>query len=347
MWAGGGAGGRTLRILMSDSIWLGPAEKAPDSPPTWTSWLYGLALPVAYLVVELSFCNQLIHTLGDASPDEVLNGLEFWGRVISGVGLGILLHRLVSARLPWRVLGFCLSITAGIAIMWNVQRALIDHLVETASPQDKRAALLLVALAPHASSGQLQTLEGHPVVQAPPRGIQHNITVSMFPAAALHADRRDLQFAQWVQARPELAARLGGASAGDAAEPADRAYRALIVAPLVIGLSLLFALLNLSLALSFVLCVARPRWRPYAVAVSWVCLAAVSWQARSPLLDAQGYARNLRPTLWQEAPVLALMVEWSTRTATRWASTSEVVHRYLLFGYNFRSVTETSGQGRR
>lgn len=332
---------------MRDLTWWGPAEKDPDSPPTWTSWLYGLALPLAYLVVELSFCNQLIHTLGDASPDEVLSGLEFWGRLISGVGLGILLHRLVSARLPWRVLGFFLSIAAGIAIMWNVQRALIDHLVDSASPEDKRAALALVALAPHASSGHLQTLEGHPIVQAPARGIQQNITVSMFPAAALHADRRDLQFAYWIQARPELASRSGGAAAGDMAEAASRAYRALIVAPLVIGLSLLFALLNFSLALSFVLCLARPRWRPYAVALSWVFLVALSWQARAPLLDAQAYERSLRPQLWREAPVLALMVEWSTRTASRWASTSEVVHRYLLFGYNFKSVTETSGAGRR
>ena len=332
---------------MSDLTWLSPAERRADARPTWTSWLYGLALPLAYLIVELSFCNQLIHTLGDASPDEVLSGLEFWGRLISGVGLGILLHRLVSARLPWRVLGFCLSIAVGIAIMWNVQRALIDHLVEDASPEDKQAALLLVALAPHASGGHLQTLEGQPIVQAPPRGIQQNITVSMFPAAAMHADRRDLQFAQWVQARPELAARVGAASAGDMTEPASRAYRALIVAPLVVGLSLLFALLNFSLALSFVLCVARPRWRPYAVAVSWVLLAAVSWQARSPLLDAPGYERSLRPQLWQEAPVLALMVEWSTRAASRWAPTSEVVHRYLLWGYNFKSVTETSASGRR
>ncbi len=319
---------------------MSPAARDPAAPPTWTSWLYGLALPVAYLVVELSFCNQLIHTLGDASPDDVLSGLEFWGRLISGVGLGILLHRLVSPALRWRALGFCLSVAAGIAVMWNVQKALIDHLVEAASPQDKRAALVLVALAPHAGSGQLQTLSGHPLVQAPPRGIQQNITVSMFPAAALHADQRDLQFAQWLQVEPSVAQRMGVALAGDADGPAGRAYRALIVAPLVIGLSLLFALLNFSLALSFVLCIARPHWRPYAVAVSLVFLAAVSWQARSPLLDAQGYERSLRPSLWQQAPALAVMVEWSARTAGQWAFTSEVVHRYLLFGYSFRPIGE-------
>ncbi len=332
---------------MSAATRLSSAKKGPDSPLTWTSWMYGLALPVAYLVVELSFCNQLIHTLGDASPDDVLSGLEFWGRLISGVGLGILLHRLVRTRLPWRVLGFCLSVAAGIAIMWNVQRALIDYLVDAASPQDKHAALVLVALAPHASSGHLQTLAGEPLVQGAPRGIQQNITVSMFPAAALHVEQRDLQLAQWLQTQPGLAVGMGNASAVDSAEPAGRAYRALIVAPLVVGLSLLFALLNFSLALSFVLCVARPRWRPYAVALSWVLLAAVSWQARSPLLDAEGYARSLRPHLWQQAPVLALMVEWSARTASQWASTSEVVHRYLMFGYNFKSLTDTAPADKR
>jgi len=47
----------------------------PDSLPplgsskaslNWTSWIYGLLLPLVYLVVELSFSNELIHTLGDS-----------------------------------------------------------------------------------------------------------------------------------------------------------------------------------------------------------------------------------------------------------------------------------------
>ena len=70
------------------------------SPPR-AAWVYGLVLPLMYLVVELSFCSQLIHTLGDDSQQDILSGLELSGRLISGVGLGLLLHRLVSARLPW------------------------------------------------------------------------------------------------------------------------------------------------------------------------------------------------------------------------------------------------------
>ncbi len=306
---------------------------------TWTSWMYGLAWPAAYLVVELSFCNQLIKTLGEPSAQEALRGLEFWGRVISGVGLGILLHRLVSPRLRLRALGFGLSLAVGIAVMWNVQRALIDHLVEVASPQDKRAALVLVSVAPHVGDAALSTLSGHPLVQSPPQGVGQNLAVSMFPAAALYADQRDQQYAQWLlQVRPAAALPTSASPPGDLAERADDAYRALIVAPLVIGLSLLFALLNFSLVVAFLLCLPWPRWRPYVVAAVWGLLVAVSLSGRSELLDAEGYERSLRPALWAQSPMLAVMLEWSTRTAGQWVQVSEFVHRHALRGYHFKPI---------
>jgi len=263
------------------------------SPLRWASWVYGLVLPLVYLLVELSFCHQLIHTLGDASAQDVLSGLEFWGRLISGVGLGLLLQRLVGSRLPWRALGLGLSLTLGILVMWNVQKALIEHMVRAASPQDRQAARVLIAVAPQASEGRLGTLAGDPLVQSPPRGIEKNILAAIFPAAALHAQQRGQQYVQWLQV-----AGAGGASVGvalaDDDEQARKAYRALIVAPLVIGLSLLFALLNFSLALSFLMCVARPRWRPVAAVLMWCALTTASLAAHHPFLDAPAGGCYLR-----------------------------------------------------
>jgi hypothetical protein len=299
------------------------------------AWVYGLVLPLAYLVVELSFCNQLLRTLGDHSPDDVLTGFEFWGRLISGFGLGILIHRIVAHRLALRVVGFLLSIAAGIVVMWHVQKALIHHLVESAQPQDKRAALVLVWIAPQAGEGLLNTLSGQPLVASQPSGLEKNIVVSMFPAAALHAPDRQTQFAQWLQAS-------GGAGlpVGDLPELEKKAYRGLIVAPLVIGLSLFFGLLNLSLAVSFAVRAFRPRWRAGAAAAVLAGLTALSLNADSVLLDARGYEASLRPALWDQAPVLAVLVEWSARSATQWAPLSELAHRHLLLDYAFKPLLD-------
>ncbi len=303
------------------------------SPPR-AAWGYGLVLPLMYLVVELSFCSQLIHTLGDDSQQDILSGLELSGRLISGVGLGLLLHRAVSARLPWRVLGVGLSLALGILVMWNVQKAVIEHMVQAASPQDRQAAQVLMAVSAQAGEGRLRTLVGDPLVASVPRAIEKNILIAIFPAAALHVQPREQQFAQWLQL-VGAASVAQGVPPGDDDEQASKAYRALIVAPLVIGLSLLFALLNFSLALSFVLCVARPHWRLAAAGLMWASLTTASLAASHPLLDAPGYARSLRPALWEQSPALAVMVEWSGRAGMQWAPTSEWVHRHVLRGYDF------------
>ncbi len=301
------------------------------------AWIYGLILPLAYLVVELSFCNQLVQTMGDHSPDDVLTGFEFWGRVISGFGLGILIHRFLSPRLSLRVVGFLLSIAAGIAIMWNVQKTLIEYLVEAASPQDKQAALALVWVAPNLGGSLLMTLSGQPLLVSDPQGMEKNIAVSLFPAAALHAQQREQQFAQWlaITGTPGVASNT---SIGDTSELEKKAYRGLIVAPLVIGLSLLFAMLNFALAVSFVLCTSRPRWRPVVTVTLLFLFVAMTLNSQNLLLDSEGYQRSLRPHLWEKSPTLALSVEWSARAATQWAPASEVAHRYLLFGYRFGSI---------
>lgn len=303
--------------------------------PAPTAWIYGLGLPLAYLVVELSFGNQLLRTLGDQSPDDVLTGFEFWGRVISGFGLGILIHRALASRLPLRALGLVLSIGAGILIMWNVQKSLIHYLVESAPLSDKRAAVALVWITPQAGEGRLHTLSGQPVLETQPSGLEKNIVVSMFPAAALHAQEREAQFAHWLQASGNA-----GLPVGEQSELEKKAYRGLIVAPIVIGLSLFFGLLNLSVAASFAVVAFWPRWRALATATFMAGLTALSLGAQSPLLDARGYQENLGPALWKESPALAVMVEWSVRAATQWAPVSELTHRHLLFDYAFEPLLQ-------
>ena len=56
---------------------------------------------------------------------------------------------------------------------------------------------MLVAVSAQAGEGQLRTLDGDPLVASVPRAIEKNILAAIFPAAALHVQPREQQFAQW------------------------------------------------------------------------------------------------------------------------------------------------------
>lgn len=72
-------------------------------------WLYGLLVPFIYVVVEFSFNHRLITALDETVSDAVLENLEFWGRLIAGVGLGLMIHRLLLKVSSYRffVFGRC------------------------------------------------------------------------------------------------------------------------------------------------------------------------------------------------------------------------------------------------
>jgi len=58
-----------------------------------SQWIFGALIPLVYLVVELGFHYQLINITAETVNDDTLSGLEFWGRVISGVRLGLTICR--------------------------------------------------------------------------------------------------------------------------------------------------------------------------------------------------------------------------------------------------------------
>jgi mannose/fructose/N-acetylgalactosamine-specific phosphotransferase system component IIC len=110
-------------------------------------WLYGLLVPFIYVVVEFSFNHRLITALDETVSDAVLENLEFWGRLIAGVGLGLMIHRLLLKVSSYRFLSLVAALSLGIVLMWHLQQSLINYFVELADPKDKRAAVLLNASA--------------------------------------------------------------------------------------------------------------------------------------------------------------------------------------------------------
>jgi hypothetical protein len=301
-----------------------------------------MLLLVPYLAVELAFNHKLLMLSTGTLDNNALRGVEIWGRVISGVGLGLLLWTFVVGRLLpglHALPALALSLGLGILCMWHVQKSIVDYWVGQAPLKDKQLSLALGALAQPASLGQLRTQHG-PVMKRPPDNALQLTVAALFPASALHAQRRDTLVLGW-------ASQLGsGYSADDLAriptELSDNAYRNLIVPPLALGLSLLFALLNMAqLAFALLrygaLLMGRDLSR-YALGQPLLALALVGASALScnAFVTSDGYQQDLRPGLWREDPMLAVLTEWGLHAVPPWLGVTEWAHEVVLMKATFR-----------
>lgn len=96
-----------------------------------------------YIAFEFAFNYQLLNLTVDFASEDILLGLEFWGRVISGVGLSLILYRLSTPLNIFSGLHYVFCLIVGVALMWNVQKMLTNYLVEQASLEDKKSLYYL------------------------------------------------------------------------------------------------------------------------------------------------------------------------------------------------------------
>jgi hypothetical protein len=161
------------------------------------NWWFFYFFTFFYITIEFGFNYQLLNLTVDFASEETLLGLEFWGRVISGIGLSLVLYRSSSGLKIFNGLRYILCLILGIALMWNVQKMLTDYLVEQANLEDKEVSLLLATLSPKAAEGSLATLSGNLIINEPLSEQDRKITASLFPAIALYAPNRNEQIAAW------------------------------------------------------------------------------------------------------------------------------------------------------
>ncbi len=293
--------------------------------------IFGIAIPFVYLVFELGFTHQLVSVLSGTASDEILKGLEFWGRVISGVGLGLIFFRLKVLLRFGELLRLSAFVVFGIVVMWNAQRELTDYLVRSAKPEDKQAAVAPSLVAKYAGEGRLRLTSGEPVIWGPLDRAEKEIVMALFPAAALHTMNREAQLTQWVLEHGSYSAGLTVTT-----DLEYNAYKNLIIPPIVVGISLFFALLNLSFLVGTLSNLIWRRTRWVVMSATLVLLVLVTFIPRNALMDSPGYVAAMRAGLWKEKPALGILVEWSSQTAPAWSLPSYFAHEFLLGGYSFR-----------
>jgi hypothetical protein len=296
-----------------------------------SQWIFGALVPLVYLVIELGFHYQLINITAETVNDETLSGLEFWGRVISGFGLGLTIYRLSFAKFEKKLFPLALCLVSGIIVMWNVQRELTQYLIDSANTEDKIASVALSVLATQAAEGGLKTLKGQPVVSPEITSFEKKLVKALFPAVALHSDDRAEQINAWLDQVP-----ANPAAIYPTYFTPENAFKNLIVPPIAIGLSVFFAILNLSLLISFFVEIIYKKYRLVSRALILSLLILISTLTTQGSILSDGYTSSMRSGLWKSDPALALLVEWSGLASPAWGSVSRLASETLLGGYAFK-----------
>ena len=306
------------------------------------SQLWFLSLLACYTVLELSFNHRLLELAGDLqwkATSAQLNDIEIWGRVVSGLGLALLLMRWLDNFVRSRVLLLVMCCALGLLSMWHAQKALVDHIVARADAQD-------LAMSWQSQMSTQEALNG--------RILLRGETLLTSPAPA---DIRPVMSALWASSvaglLPEDLNSDSGAAqlmSGFFAPQISQSqlvasYRKTVMTPVVLGASLLFGLLNLcqlfagSVAWGLTvsgqdrLLQGCKLW--LLPALTMVCMG-LSWWPGNVWTASPAYRLVASPALWTDQPFLAPFVEWSVRAEPAWADSVAWVHRALLQDFEFK-----------
>jgi hypothetical protein len=301
-------------------------------------WLVPLLL--LYVAVELAFNHRLLVLTTTFLSEGTLRGVEFWGRIISGVGLALLAWRLVRHWLDRPLLSLALSLALGITTMWHVQQFIVDELVARAPRADKEASLVLLQVADYVATGHA-SIEGRPLGAGGMPNPVSDTVKSIFPASALFIDNRQQVALALLQ---ESGLSGPGLMPGQIPHAlSDTAYRNVVVPPIALGLSIFFAISNICQIMALLLC-RLPLFRAlplFGTTGHWLLkpligtalmLMLVGFTARqgNAFVSSDAYVQLLQSTMWRGNSLIALFTDWTLRAEPLWYGVTEWTHRYVL-----------------
>lgn len=300
-----------------------------------------LALLAGYAVLELSFNHRLLELAGDlqltATPDQ-LHDIELWGRVVSGLGLALLLMRWLDRFFKSRVVLLVLCCALGLVTMWHLQKAVVDTLVSRADQQDLMMSWRSQLSVQEALNGRM-ALRGETLLSSPAPADIRPIMSALWASSVAGLSPDDLE-------SDSGAAQLMGGFFAPQITPQQlsAAYRKTVMTPVVLGASLLFGLLNLCQffagCVALVLTLTRhdvllQRCKSWLLpSLTALCLG-LSWWPGNVWTTSPAYQRVASPALWADKPYLAPFVEWSVRAEPAWADSVAWVHSALLQDFEF------------
>lgn len=302
-----------------------------------------LMVLACYAILELSFNHRLLDLAGDLQIKTTaaqLHDIEIWGRIVSGLGLALLLMRWLDRFFKSRLTLLVLCCALGLFSMWHLQKMLVDTIVSRADQQDLVMSLKSQLSTQEALNGRI-LLRGETLLNGP-----------------APADIRPVMSALWASSLAGLSPDDLDSSSGAAQlisgffspqytpEQLTAAYRKTVMTPVVLGASLMFGLLNLCQFFAGLVALLLTYARQEALlerckfcllpSLTLLCLA-LSWWPGNVWTTSPAYQLVASPALWADKPYLAPFVEWSVRAEPAWADSVAWVHSVLLQDFEFQS----------
>jgi hypothetical protein len=313
----------------------------PTTPVSLQDQAWFAGVLVLYALLELSFNHRMLELTDVVLSNSDLDGVQFWGRIIAGFGLSMLLLRWLDLRIAQRWQAVLLSFALGMTLMWHFQKMVIDHLVHSAPIEEKKLSVYLLNIADLAAQGQLR-------IQGVALGTENMLpsvreaVKTLFPAAALGTPLASFEApaSGWVAQAPALPTSVSP-------EMLDNAYRNTITPPIALGLSSFFGLLNLAQGLGLLVLLllrrqGHPNWaaglRKHLLALTAAMTLGLTAMHHDDFIDSPGYALHLSPHMWQHNAVLATFIAWDLRAEPAWYALSNWAHHHLLRGFSFSKL---------
>jgi hypothetical protein len=293
-------------------------------------------------VLELSFNHRLLDLAGDlqltTTPDQ-LHDIELWGRVVSGLGLALLLMRWLDRFVKSRILLLLVCCAMGLTTMWHLQKALVDAIVARADQQDLIMSWRSQLSTQEALNGRI-LLRGEVLLGGPAPADIRPVMSALWASSVAGLSPDDLD------SNSGAAQLMSGFFAPQITpEQLSAAYRKTVMTPVVLGASLLFGLLNLcqffagliALVLSLASLDALLQRCKFWLLPAMIALCmGLSWWPGNVWTTSPAYQLVASPALWADKPYLAPFVEWSIRAEPAWADSVAWVHSALLQDFEFK-----------
>lgn len=306
------------------------------------SKVWFLTVLAGYTVLELSFNHRLLELAGDlqltSTPDQ-LHDIELWGRVVSGLGLALLLVRWLDRFVKSRVLLLLLCCSLGLTTMWHLQKTLVDAIVARADQQDLMMSWRSQLSTQEALNGRI-LLRGEILLGSPAPADIRPVMSALWASSVAGLSPDDLD------SNSGAAQLISGFFAPQISpEQLSAAYRKTVMTPVVLGASLLFGLLNLCQffagLIALVLTLARQdgvlqRCKFWLLPAMTALCMGLSWWPGNVWTTSPAYQLVASPALWADKPYLAPFVEWSVRAEPAWADSVAWVHSALLQDFEFK-----------
>lgn len=158
-------------------------------------WLWRVCLATAvYLIVELAFNARLLDVVGGGASTEEIEKIEVWGRIISGFALALIfwpaiIKRADSKGFGWMKRNLSLAFWSALAIagMYNGQEMLLNHLVDTSTPEELQTAQHLVLLQTGVSNN-VAVVDSLELTQERISTPEGKATLALLPILASHVE---------------------------------------------------------------------------------------------------------------------------------------------------------------